>query len=479
MPLSLHSLRRVRVCLSVLTAGLCLPCPWIAASDAAVRVAEVSASEAVGGEDAHADVEILHRFNEPEGHQPFTSPLHHRGWIYGATHRGGEHGGGTVYRIGWDGTGWEVVHHFEPPRGQEPFGDMVVAGERLYGTTKFGGRHRNGTLYSLGLASEDGFAFAIHHEFGDVSGNLWGPNGPVTVDDRRLYGTAFHGGKARWSGGAWSYDLETEMFAILASLDPATGQHPTGRLLWFDGWLWGTMSGYGRTEQGDYGGVFRVRRDGSDFEVVHRFGNGGPGAHPYDSLSLGPDGRLWGTTFGDFKSADDPGTVFRLDPATLEVETIVDFAKLPHAGAKPNGGILFIGDGRGFFVTHGSDTRGGETPGTLLELVPPGDGEGGAVARLRVLWTFDGLETGITPMRSLTTDGSFLYGVAAFGGIDYGDDGPPDRSGLPRSGGLLYRLKVAPRANAGSGFDGSNHCSHVGERNGGTPSSSSDKLIER
>ncbi len=394
--------------------------------------------------DSGQTLEVLHRFKEAEGHQPFTSPLYHEGILYGATHIGGRHKVGSVYRIDIDGNNFRVIDHFDRKNGHEAFGDLTILGDRLFGVTKFGGAHRHGTLYSVHLTDEnDTSGLRTHHHFAHATDNLWGSNGPITIGGSKLYGTAFHGGTSQWSGGIWKFDTEAGSFEVIANLSPHSSQHPTGALIWHDGWLWGTTSGYERADEGDFGSVFRLRPDGKDFEIVHRFKGGSLGAHPYDALRAGPDGWLWGTTFGAFDAPDDPGTVFRLNPASKVLEIVIDFSKIPEAGAKPNGTLLFLDDGRGFFTTHGNDTRGGTVPGTLLEWIPSDSKEGNGKLNRLQLFSQEALEHGLTPMRNLATDGEFLYGITAFGGIDYGGELGPHN--LPRSGGTLYRLPIPAR----------------------------------
>jgi uncharacterized repeat protein (TIGR03803 family) len=198
------------------------------------------------------------------------------------------------------------------------------------------------------------------------------------------------------------------------------GHFPTGALLLHHDWLYGTTSDYERDATGDYGTIFRVRLDGSGLQTVHRFGLGG---HPYDRLVPGPDGWLYGTTHGAFSNPNEHGAVFRLDPESGTVTTVIDFDRLgTRQGSKPNGSVAFSADGRFLFATtHGNIPRGGNRPGTLFAFDL-------ALRRLHILHVFDGGLAGDVPMRTPVLFGNRLCGMAAWGGL--AGDSYPSGNGL-------------------------------------------------
>jgi len=96
-----------------------------------------------------SDFTILHRFyreigssTNPDGweiHAGLTQGLD--GKLYGTARNGGIHGGGTLFRLGRDGAGFEVLHHFDRLNGSEPFARLIQGSDGAwYGSSRHGGR---------------------------------------------------------------------------------------------------------------------------------------------------------------------------------------------------------------------------------------------------------------------------------------------------------------------------------------------------
>jgi uncharacterized repeat protein (TIGR03803 family) len=97
-----------------------------------------------------------------------------------------------------------------------------------------------------------------------------------------------------------------------------------------DGMLYGTTL-YGGIELGNgYGTMFRINKDGSGFQVVHKFCsqlNCADGAGPL-SLLIGTDGNLYGVTFGGGTgncSGGGCGTIFRITAYSGKYKVVFDF----------------------------------------------------------------------------------------------------------------------------------------------------------
>jgi uncharacterized repeat protein (TIGR03803 family) len=113
-------------------------------------------SLAVGG----GEFTILHEFAGPpnDGAGPFGGLALDGDTLYGTTMLGGQHspiGGGTLFSLKTDGTGYTILHHFagddvSPADGCQPQGDLLISSGTLYGTTTAPG---DGTIYSLPLGS--------------------------------------------------------------------------------------------------------------------------------------------------------------------------------------------------------------------------------------------------------------------------------------------------------------------------------------
>jgi uncharacterized repeat protein (TIGR03803 family) len=389
---------------------------------------------------------ILHAFAPATGWQPFAELSRRDGeaWAWGATHAGGPRGKGTLFRVSLESGTFETVYPMRPEDGAEPFTGLGFGPEVVRGVNKFGGPRKGGTLFSFHPGSG---RFELLADFGAADGPLaWNPHaGPIEIDGH-LWGTTFHGGATRWGGTVYRVPVGGGPIEIRQSFGAATGEHPTGQLLLHEGWIYGTLSDYGKDADDRRGALFRLRPDGSAFEVFHRFAGGGLGGHPYDRLVPHPDGFLLGTTFGRFADATDRGTVFAWHAATGRLETLLDFNLLPAAGGKPNGAVLVSVNGDELLLTtHGSLDPINGFPGTALRLllgaerVEHGFARRLFVERVQVLHTFHGGGTGSTPVRTPLRVGRDLWGVTAFGHA--GEADIPDQT---QTGGLVYRLTLPP-----------------------------------
>jgi len=95
--------------------------------------------------------DVMHSFTVPDGLNPYGSLLVSGSLLFGMTTNdsGGSDGGGTVFRIGTDGTGFHVIHTFDGFNGGYPHGSLIQSGSMLYGMTTVGGEYGYGTVFSL------------------------------------------------------------------------------------------------------------------------------------------------------------------------------------------------------------------------------------------------------------------------------------------------------------------------------------------
>ena len=135
-----------------------------------------------------------------DGTVPNAGLLLSGGVLYGATAGGGLLGGGTLFALNVDGTGFTNLHLFYVlgGGGAVPNG-LILAGGALYGTTATGGTNGTGTVFTLGT---NGSGFKTLYEFSarstsapyttnrdgatPMAGLLWSSN--------TLYGTTVGGG---------------------------------------------------------------------------------------------------------------------------------------------------------------------------------------------------------------------------------------------------------------------------------------------
>ena len=107
----------------------------------------------------HQIFTTLVNFNNSNGRSPNGGlVIDQEGNLYGTTHYGGSHGGGTVFKLsGSDHRTLETLVNFDSysSDGYSPRGGLVmdVAGH-LYGTTQFGGTSRRGTVFEVDITTD-------------------------------------------------------------------------------------------------------------------------------------------------------------------------------------------------------------------------------------------------------------------------------------------------------------------------------------
>lgn len=155
--------------------------------------------------------ELLHSFGgSGDGANPSAGLAFDGTTLYGTTQGGGASGGGTVFKIGLDGSGYQRLHDFAggASDGSAPTGALTLAGSVLYGTTQGGGVSGNGTVFQLTV---DGADFQLAHSFSGATDGA-SPQGGLTLIDGTLYGLTSTGG----SGGGGT------LFALAAVPEPST-----------------------------------------------------------------------------------------------------------------------------------------------------------------------------------------------------------------------------------------------------------------
>ncbi|MBL9202902.1 MAG: immunoglobulin domain-containing protein [Opitutaceae bacterium] len=245
---------------------------------------------------------------------PFYSFIQGRdGMLYGTGFVGGASNGGALYKISPDGTGFTVIHSFGPNEGVAPRGGLVQGADGiLYGATSAGsasstvGADGSGTIWRC---ATDGSGYRVLFSFNGSPNYPNGiePNSLIQGRDGALYGMTRGGGAngtpTSSPGAIFTIKTDGTGFAVLQSfsnatngLPPFNGGDPQSPLVHApDGFLYGATRGGGRTLNGC---VFKLRPDGTGFEVIHSFLRTAPenGFEPQDAFFLGRDGSLYGRT---------------------------------------------------------------------------------------------------------------------------------------------------------------------------------------
>jgi uncharacterized repeat protein (TIGR03803 family) len=332
------------------------------------------------------------------------------GALYGASSAQSSATGGLIYRVTSDGTGVDSLYQLGSTDGVAPAGALFFDGAdtdaddtlQFYGTAQFsngGSTVGGGTVFRV---APDGTGFTRLHQFASSTTNNVNSN-PINTDgsspigaliegsDGLLYGVTRFGGPAG-TGTAFKIGKDGTGFVVLhafaavtsaatATIVNADGAHPRAALMEFAGFFYGTTNTGGANGQGT---IFRMRFDGSEFTLLHVFTTptapsgsttavNEDGAFPQAGLTDGNNGFLYGTT--TIGGANGLGVLYLIAPDGSVRTTLHDFAA--EDGTLPIGTLLFGTDGRlyGTASTGGTTSNGGaSTLGTVYSIARDGTG---------------------------------------------------------------------------------------------------------
>ncbi len=384
-----------------------------------------------------------HDFAQPSGIFP-TGPLVRgaNGRLYGLAAGGtlpGEiFGGGVIYSVNANGEDYQVLRTFvSSTDGGGPEGRLLVATDgKFYGVCKSVGPNGGGTVFRL---NQDGSGFEVLKSFipaaaGTSSASEDGHEpsiGLIQATDGNIYGTTRRGGLSNrgtifrlvFSGASVTFErlLSFNSFGLREAF--------TELLEGSDGKLYGTTFEGG---SGGRGVLYRVGKDGLGFETVHSFTSAeGQGGTLY--LAENPAGVIFGTA-----TSLSNCSLFSFDPSaplasgyqtlTTFQSGVADqrlsfaFDSFASDGLLYGGGLLFDTD---FFEA---------LSGQIARIRPDGTG-------LETLVTLNEAQ-GITPSAPLfeSAPGVFI-GVTSSGGAQFSGTIFRLSSG-PLAGGLPTSLKT-------------------------------------
>ena len=341
------------------------------------------------------------------------------GELYGTTESGGVNGDGTAFKITTSGV-FSPLISFAGVNGAYPQAGLVQAANgNFYGTTPQNGPGSNllgyGTIFDLATNGNLGTLYT----FGDNN-----PNGAVPAAglvpglDGNFYGATTYGGTNHGSFGSIFRVATNGLHTVLASFNGTNGAYPEAALTrGADGNFYGTTA-YGGTNglaSGGYGTVFKFSTNGT-LTALASF-NGTNGANPLAGLVQGLDGSFYGTTEngGTNNVANGGnGTIFKITTNGVLTQ-LVSFQGTN--GASPLAGLTLGPDGKFYGTTAAGGTNhvanGGD--GTIFRVTT-----NGALTRL---FCFN-VTNGAGPAASLVlgTNGLF-YGTTQFGGTNDTDSG--------------------------------------------------------
>ncbi len=331
------------------------------------------------------------------GSGPFGSLISDGIFLYGMTYSGGTSNVGTIFKIMPDGTGYMKLHEFSAlANGVYPESDLYYVGGWLYGMTPSGGANNRGTFFKI---MPDGTGYQKLSDFGAPFDGS-GPRSSLYYDGTFFYGTTNGGGSA---GRGTIFKIKPDGTNLTKLLDfgiGTDGRFPEGSFTSDGTYLYGTTSQGGTN---NYGSLFKIKPDGTDFATILSFDNNIYGSSPQGTPLL----------VGEFLYAmayvggpNFEGTIFKIKTDGTNFKTVHEFSGIT-SGSYPIGNSL-ITDGTYFY---GMTNNGGLNEGTVFRLRD--------IPENSTILNFTGTATGNYPTYTrLTCDGTSLYGMTSRGGTN-------------------------------------------------------------
>jgi uncharacterized repeat protein (TIGR03803 family) len=321
------------------------------------------------------DIPPVLPYTNSDGAYPRASLVSSGNTLYGTTYYGGSSGGGTVFKVNTDGTGFTTVHNFAGSEGANPPAGLILSGNSLFGTTSSSGSGGRGTVFKV---NTDGMGFSTLYNFADPRFNGVPHAGlTMTMTGSTLYGTTF--GFQQDRGTVFKVNTDGTGFTNLHSFTSTSvsypfinndGADPFADLVLSGNTLYGTTY-YGGSSGG--GTVFKVNTDGTGFTTLHilmEVPSSGPytnsdGANPVGGLILGSN-ILYGTTFSGGSSGG--GIVFKVNTDGTDFRVLHNFGV--GDGSSLTAGLIQQGD-----TLYGTAVEGGSSGnGTVFAMDINGNG---------------------------------------------------------------------------------------------------------
>ncbi len=277
--------------------------------------------------------------------RPVDSIGRHPLWDGGQRRR---FGNGTIFAVNTDGTGFTNLYSFTNGiDGANPVAGLILSGNTLFGTAASGGVSGNSTHLRR--------QHRWHRFYKRVRILLTAPTGPG----------------------------QTRIDSI--------GQHP----------LWDGV--FGGSQQ--WGSVFSVTTDGTDFNTLYSFTNGLDGTCPEAGLRILSGNTLCRTTFS--LGSSGAGTVFAVNTDGTGFTTLYSFTG-GSDGGNPLAGLILSGN-----TLYGTASDGGDSNSGTVFAVNTENSTGCRPFLTSV--TAGTVCHGARPQAGLILSGNTLYGTASSG----------------------------------------------------------------
>lgn len=230
----------------------------------------------------------------------------------------------------------------------------------------------------------------------------------MVISGNKLYASTSSGGAAN-AGTIIEFDYVTRSLKTLASFKNGTGGYypKIGLTAANNGKLYGITQNGGTN---DHGTLFEYDPLTDEVTTKVNFSKNGLGNFPQQGLTLGVNGKLYGSTNGGGMDSNSTGTFYEFDPENDNIRVITPLARSGSQGSYWMGEVVQASTGK---IYAASRLDGPQDYGMLLEVDP-------VAKSVRQLHTFSGTD-GRNPESALVVaSNGKVYGTASGGSSDKG-----------------------------------------------------------
>jgi hypothetical protein len=265
--------------------------------------------------------------------------------IYGTINTGGSGFGGFIFSINTDGSDYKLLHNFiwDDTDGFQPVGKLVYSDSVLYGVTYGWVNHssENDELKNPGIVYRiysNGKYFMILHEFIHTDTDARESTFSLILKDSFLYGITWCDGTPNSSnadqGIEFKINTDGKDFKYLRSKFKDKFFTSTSSAIFkSDSTFYCTTAGFS-----NYGTLYRLNPDGTGYNELHKFKSDiKDGFGPIGELA-GTNDFIYGTTE---LGGTDSGTVYRIKKDGSNYEILHNFiSNNQEDGSKPYSGLV-------------------------------------------------------------------------------------------------------------------------------------------
>ncbi|MDF2436500.1 MAG: hypothetical protein K0Q95_876 [Bacteroidota bacterium] len=266
-------------------------------------------------------------------------------------------------------------------------------GTFLYATTQFGGTNDMGTVFKI---KPDGSGYMKLLDFSGQANGKW-PHSALISDGTYLYGTTSDGGNTD-IGVIFKIKPDGTGFAKVLDFNGTNGGLTEGSLLYDGTYLYGMSLTFGPQSNGLF---YKIKPDGTGYVDMYDCFNSG--TNPYGAfISVGT--YLYGMTqSGGAGGGGGCGYISKIKPDGTGYADVIALGTVN--ACSPYGSLTSVGP-----FLYGMTAFGGTNNlGNVFKIKPDGTGYASIL-------DFAGSTNGSTPIGSLISDGTYLYGMTARGG---------------------------------------------------------------